>query len=106
MEQTDFERINDKESSEYGEISVDYDEFVHKISAISAQSPTKQAQASSPTSPQVSCLMPFLFRYVGGILFSKIVRTMCSLLGNCSAVLNMACETEVGIRAIITDVNG
>ena len=92
MEQTDFERNNDKESPEYGEISVDYDEFVHKISAIREQSPTKQAQASSPTSPQVSCLMHFLFRYVGGILFSKIVRTMCSLLGK------LQCGTENGLR--------
>lgn len=52
--QTDFERINDKEATDYGEISVDYDEFVHKISEIVANSPTRQAKVSSPSSsPQV-----------------------------------------------------
>ncbi len=51
--QTDFEKVVDQEAPDYGDISVDYDEFVHKISGLVAKSPTRQANATDSISPQV-----------------------------------------------------
>jgi alpha-D-ribose 1-methylphosphonate 5-phosphate C-P lyase len=50
--QTDFEKVIDQEAPDFGELSVDYDEFVHKISGLSKSS-TRQADVTLPISPQV-----------------------------------------------------
>ena len=81
--QTDFERINDKEATDYGEISVDYDDFVHKISEIVAKSPTRQAKVSSPSlSTQVPTLARALSNYNLG---NKAVR----FTRECNAALDL-----------------